>query len=842
MTKIYEIGPFRLDAEAGVLSHSGRPMALGLRAVAVLTALVRHPNEYVRKESILDAAWPGIVVEEGNLPVQILAIRRALAQAPGGEHWVETLPRRGYRFVGPVTEIIAGPQSNARGGRQNTNLPESLTSFIGRERELVEIKRLLPNTRLLTVVGVGGIGKTRLALQAAAEVMDAYRDGVWLVELGSISDPSLVPTSVAHVLGLQEKSGTPVTQTLCRFLEARQLLLILDNCEHLLDACADLAGAVLHGAVAPTIIATSREPLHVDGEQVYALPTLSLADPSASAEDIARSEAVQLFIERARRQLPDFDLTAARASVVAELCTHLDGIPLAVELAAARVRSLSVEQINARLHDRFKLLTSKNSAAPPRQQTLRSALDWSFDLLAEDERTVLRRLAIFPGSFSLEAATAVASDAAIDEFAVVDLLAQLVARSLVVADTNNVGARYRLLETTRAYALEKLVDAEETDAVKRRHAQYFCRRFDSAQDDRLRMSDANWDAIYPPELDNVRAALDWALGVGGDPAIGIALAGASGSIWHNQLFHREGRQRLEDAAARVGLETTESDQARLSLCLGQLWGPAAPAQAQAAFVRAVDLYRRSGDTLGLGYSLVQLGHRLALMGRCEHAARALAEAAPLLDRTSAPKALANYFDALGFLKMSIGDSTAARAHYEKALSLCRTLGAERLAIIVLGNLADMTWMTGDLDAATASLREAVALIRRSWPTTAALLGACLANLAGVLAERGELDEALMVARDAMPLRNAGGLAWCTMDHLALRAALAGKLENAALLAAYTDATFAAKATSRQPNEARARNRLHALLSEKLRPDELARLLAEGAKMTEDDACRLALED
>jgi predicted ATPase len=255
-----------------------------------------------------------------------------------------------------------------------------------------------------------------------------------------------------------------------RPLKARQLLLILDNCEHLLDACATLGDAILRGAVAPTIIATSREPLHVPGEPTYPLPTLSLPEPSAHAEAVARSEAVQLFVERVQRQLPDFALTAARAPAVAALCIHLDGIPLALELAAARVRSLSIEQINARLHDRFKLLTGGTRSALPRQQTLRATFDWSFDLLAEQERAVLRRLAIFAGGFTLEAASAVAADAAIDEYAVIDLLSQLVARSLVVADTSDAGARYRLLETTRAYALEKLAEAEEIDAIQRRQA------------------------------------------------------------------------------------------------------------------------------------------------------------------------------------------------------------------------------------------------------------------------------------------------------------------------------------------------------------------------------------
>ena len=354
MSTVYEIGPFRLDTVAGVLSRGGTPVPLGGRAVAVLTALVKQPNAFVRKETILNAAWPGVIVEEVNLAVQVSAIRRVLAQAPGGERWVETLARRVYRFVGPVIEIHDNVPRHGNGRGELSNLPQSLTSFIGRERELVEIKRLLLTKRLLTLIGVGGIGKTRLALQVAAEVMDAYRDGVWLVELGSVSDSLLVARSVAQVLGVQEGTGTPLTDTLGAYLKSRQLLLILDNCEHRqLDACAALADSVLRAAAQPTILATSREPLHVPGEQTYPLQTLSLAERSANVETIARSEAVQLFVERARQQLPDFELTTARASAVAELCIHLDGIPLALELAAAEsdrcrsIRSMPVSKIGS---------------------------------------------------------------------------------------------------------------------------------------------------------------------------------------------------------------------------------------------------------------------------------------------------------------------------------------------------------------------------------------------------------------------------------------------------------------------------------------------------------------
>ena len=839
MTKIYEIGPFRLDSEAGVLSQAGIPVALGSRAVAVLTTLVERRNEFVQKGAIMDAAWPGVVVEESNLAVQISSIRRVLAQVPGGERWIETLARRGYRFVGPVIEPLGDRKGSW--GDKHTNLSEPLTSFIGRERELVEIKRLLPSTRLLTLVGIGGIGKTRLALQLAAEVTDAYRDGVWLVEVGPIRDPLLVPTSVAQVLGVHEKSGTPLTDTLCVHLKARQLLLVLDNCEHLLDACATLADAILGAAPESTIIATSREPLHVAGEQIYPLQSLSLPEPSTDAEAVGRSEAVQLFVERARRQLPDFELTAARASAVANLCVHLDGIPLALELAAARVRSLSIEQINARLNDRFKLLTSGMRAALPRQQTLRATLDWSFDLLGEQERVVLRRLAVFSGGFTLEAASAVASNAVIDQFAVIDLLSQLVARSLVIADTADAGTRYRLLETTRAYALEKLVEAEETDGIRLRHAQYFREMFEDATDDWMRIPEAEWRAAYAPELDNVRAALDWALGAGAASAIGIGLVGGSGSIWLELPLRIEGRRRLEAAIARADAQTPEPDRARLWLWLGLLSRPT-PAEAVAALEQASKLYRRMGDFSGAGFSLMQLAAELTYMGRFEQAMPIFAEAFPLLERTGSPKLMAEYFLALGTLKALTGDLASARLDYEKAASLCEKTGAERLTIGVLCSLAETNWMTGDLDAALAGYREAVMLARKSPVARRIALGAGLTNLAGVHTERGELCEALLAAREGLPLRNEGGFAWVTLDHLALRAALAGKTANAARLAGHTDYLFAANESSRQPNEARSRERLQGLLIENFSPGELERLLEEGAQMSEDEACRTALEE
>jgi len=838
VTRIFELGPFRLDADAALLTRDGALTALGPRAIRVLGALVAHAGDYVSKAKLLDTAWPGVVVEENNLAVQIAAIRRVLAQAPGADRWIETLPRRGYRFVGPVRELA--DERPAAADNKLTNLPETLTSFIGREREMVEIKRLLPGKRLVTIIGAGGIGKTRLALQAAAEVVDAYGDGVWLTELASIRDPSLVATTVAQTLGVRERAGAPATESLRAHLKARQVLLILDNCEHLLDSCAQLVNTLLPGAKGTTILATSREPLRVAGEQTYALSPLSLPESGAKADAIRDSEAVQLFVERVQRQLPEFEL-AGRSTAVAGICTHLDGIPLALELAAARTRSLSVEQINERLGDRFRLLTSGSRTALPRHQTLRATLDWSYDLLTEDERVVLRRLSVFPGSFNVDAASAVASDAAIDGFAVIDLLSRLVERSLVVADTTPGDARYRMLETTRAYGLEKLAEAREIDEVKRRHAQHFRDRFEPALIDWLRKPGAEWRERRWPDLDDVRAALDWALGPDGEASIGIALAGASGVLWSTLGFFGEGIRRLKTANARVDARTPESDQARLWLWLGRLTEEE-PMQARPALERAVELYRQIGDPLGLGLSLARLGRALAFTGKFEASEAALTEARPLLERSGPPKALSFYLFNFAYLKSQSGDAIGARTHYEQVLALERRVGDEFAALATLGNLANVTWALGDLEATAASFREQVTLIRQSSAKTTRLLGWSLTSLAGVLTEMGKLDEALVNAREGLPLVGEDGSAWIFSDSMALRAGLAGKLSTAARLAGFADHIFVVKQATRHPIDLRHHKKLHALLREQLAPDELARLLAEGAKLSEDEACSLALED
>ena len=721
------------------------------------------------------------------------------------------------------------------------NLSQQVTSFVGREQELAQVKTLLRTVRLLTLVGIGGIGKTRLSLQVAADTLHTYPDGVWLVEFGSITDPLLVPTSVAQVLGVQEQERTLLTQTLCAHLKSRRLLLVLDNCEHLIAACAGLVEALLAAAPEIRILATSREPLHVGGEQTFLVPPLSLPGREAGLESLMRAHAAQLFIERAQLRQPGFVLTEQQVPAMTALCTHLDGIPLALELAATRVHMLSIEEINARLDDRFKLLTGGARTALAHQQTLRATLDWSYGLLAETERAMLRRLAVFPGSFTFEAATCVASDEAIDKIAVIDLLSHLVAHSLVIVDTSDsVGARYRLLETTRTYALEKLAESGETDTTKRRHARYFHEFFERMAPEWWRMPDAKWRPLYLPELDNVRAALDWAMDANGDVTIGIALAGATRPLWTVYALS-EGAQRLAAAAARIGSETPERYEAPLWFALG-LVSQATPQQALGAFERAAAGFARLGDTLGCGVSLNQLGRTLARMGRFEESRRALSDALPLLEKTGLPKALGFHHIDMGFLKMQTGDLVGAKTHNVEALALFRSAGAEFSVLAALAVVADTNWALGDVNAAVTGYRETIALLRQQPMYRQSSIGYALGNLAGTLTERGDLDAALTAARDGLPLLAFSGNAWIFMDHFALRAALAGKIENAARVAGCADAIFAAKGATRERNEARARDRLRALLREKLSVDTLERLLAEGATMGEDQGCRLALKD
>ncbi len=541
-------------------------------------------------------------------------------------------------FTAAANAARDAPPLSAAGGVQRTdsvvrqNLPRQLTSFIGREAALVEVATLIAAQPLVTLTGVGGTGKTRLALAVVAHLLTAFRDGVWLVELAPLTDPLFVSQAVASVLQIHEQPGETLTAALVRVLQSRQLLLVLDNCEHLIGACAQLADDLLRYCPSLRVLATSREALGVPGEVSYRVPSLSLPRPDTSLASLAATEAVHLFITRAQAAQGEFRLTDANAALVVQLCTRLDGIPLALELAAARLRSLPLDQLVARLDDRFRLLTGGSRTALPRQRTLQAALDWSYRLLQEDERLLLQRLSIFAGGWTLDATEAVCVGAGLVTWQVLDLLTSLVEKSLVQLDPTAVGGRYRLLETVRQYAQERLLDTDEGDALRSRHAAWATALvLQLAPHIEAGAQQVAAFTALDAEQDNLRQALSWAREY--DPAIGLRLAGGLSLYWRERGAYHEGRDWLTTFLASEG--PADQTRALAWLGLGNLHGnTGASRAAYAAAEQSRALFHALHQQANEVRATYRLGSELFCLGEYRQAlvlfedALALAQAIP----------------------------------------------------------------------------------------------------------------------------------------------------------------------------------------------------------------------
>ncbi|MGE5171506.1 MAG: ATP-binding protein [Rudaea sp.] len=724
---MYEIGPFRLDPRVGALTHEGTPVPLGPRAVAVLTVLVEGAQAHVPKERILEAAWPGRVVEESNLSVQISALRRALARAPGGERWIETLSRRGYRFVGPVTVLPEAPAMAAGGARspasasitpaagtrsERSNLPEPLTSFVGRERELEKLRKLLTAHRLLTLTGAGGIGKTRLALRVAASMLDEYEDGVWLVELAALRDPGLVPQAVITVLGLKEQPGKSLTQTLTEYLRARHLLLLLDNAEHLLAACAQLTDAVLRQCPRVTVAVTSRERLAVPGELTYRVPSLSMPDASqgATTQGLAEYESVRLFGERAGLYLPQFTVDDRNGPAVAGICRRLDGIALAIELAAARVRSMTIDELSRRLDRRFVVLTGGSRVLPRRQQTLRAAIDWSFDLLSDAEKKLFLRLSVFAGGFTLDAAEQVCAGEGIQAYEVLDLLTSLVDKSLALADERGAATRYRYLETVHQYALEQLEERGDAPPWVARHRAYFLELAEAAEPQLIGKDQQAWLDRLEAEHDNLRAVLARSI-AGGDVAVGMRLANAFARFWLVRGYLTEGRGWLSRLLA-ASPDADEAARAKALNWAGVLaWKQGDYAAARTAYEQSLAIRRELSDRRGVGAVLNNLG-LLAYEQGDYAAARTLHEQSLAIDRELGDTwGVAVSLVHLGSLASAQGDYPSARALYEESLAMFREIGDRGHIANALRSLGSLCSEQGDDATARALFEESLGICR-----------------------------------------------------------------------------------------------------------------------------------
>jgi non-specific serine/threonine protein kinase len=666
----------------------------------------------------------------------------------------QPVPKNTAGDSGSVVEFPGTPEH----GRPPNNLPLQLSSFIGRGREVVEVETLLSDHRLLTLTGPGGSGKTRLALAVASEVVEDFRDGAWLVELAPLSDPDLVAQAVAQALGVREAPGRPLIGVLLEHLESRRALLVLDNCEHLIDACATLADTLLGFCPRVRILATSREPLGIGGENTWLVPSLSLPDPEhpPAFESLTDYEAIRLFVERAGAVASAFELTEQNVPVVARLCHRLEGMPLAIELAAARVRVLSVEQICSRLEDSFVLLTGGNRNTLPRQRTLRAAIDWSHVLLDDKEQALFRRLSVFTGSFDLDAAEEVCGGENLEHDEVLDQLTSLVDKSLVEVAERDGAARYRLLETVRQYAREKLEGSGEKPSIRRRHAGFFLELAERVEPKINGKDREFWLGRLDTDHDNLRSALAWSQKTA-EAETALRLAGALSWFWFHREYWSEWRRWLDGALAireSVGEPTHAAAKAKALSGGGFLaWMQGDQQTARSKLEESVALWREVGDRQGLAQALRFLSGSFESQGDYA-AARPLAEESVELFREGEDTfGLGITLSRLGITALAQGDHAAARAALEEGVAICREIGDDWALALALRNLGIGALREGDLEEAVARLAESLKVLRE---TGNPLYMQNLELLAAAVSMRGDHRRAAILFGAAEALREGVG--------------------------------------------------------------------------------------
>jgi predicted ATPase/class 3 adenylate cyclase len=768
-----------------------------------------------------------------------------------GAHRLKDLaqPERVHQLVAP--DLLQEFPALRSLDHLSNNLPAQLTSFVGREDAVAEIKALLEQDRLVTLVGTGGAGKTRCAIHVGAEMVDGSRDGVWLAELAPISDPSLVASVIARALNVQESPNRPILEALLTYLKRRRLLLILDNCEHVIEEARRVVAAIVHGCPEVRILATSREGLNIAGEEVYRVPSLAVPSEGArSLEELSRCEAVQLFSDRALSGDKRFTLNDENIPHVAEICCRLDGIPLAIELAAARVKILSPKQLTEMLDERFRVLTGGDRSALPRHRTMRALIDWSYDLLSDDERALFRKLSIFAAGFTLQTASAVCSGEAIDELATLDLLSSLVDKSLVHAEQVGDGVRYGLLESTRQYGRERLAERGEYAAVAQAHAVAFLALGEELNRIFETTPERVWLANAEPELENFRAALSWALGAQGDVLLGQRLAGALRPAW-TRLAAAEGQRRIQAARDLTVGEIPAPVDAALDLAEAALaTALAQPKTACARAERALALYHELDDPLRVAQARHLLGRALVNLGNVEKGEMMLVAALEEARALGVHSVIGDVLQSLALARGQVGDVAAARPLFAEALAMFRSVGAERAVSHLAGNLAEVEFHAGNTVDALRLENEALATYHSFNHTLGAAIALC--NIAAYLTALERYDEARISGRDSLVAARdaqweAGGT-WA-LQHLAAIAARRppddaehgrDDRQRAARLLGYVDARLAALEALREYTEQQEYDAMILALRDALGADECAKLMNEGSTWCEDQAVAEAM--
>jgi predicted ATPase/DNA-binding winged helix-turn-helix (wHTH) protein len=691
---VYTCDQWEIDLGRRELRSRGIPVPLGGRAFEIVTVLVQSASEFVTKDYLMERVWPGATVGEGTIHVHISAVRKALGADRG---LLKTASGRGYRLLGNWTpqqrEATAAPfyasPIRTSGASPPNNFPPLITRLVGRTAACQFVRDLVSAYRVVTLTGPGGIGKTSLAIKAVRYLLPDFEDGGWLVELASLSDPGLVPSAVASTLGLK-LAGEISAEAVARAVGARHLLIVLDNCEHVIDAVAHLAETLTRLCPRTTIVATSREVLRIDGESVYRVPPLEVPASGQAAPDyIMQYSAVELFVARTKALNAGFSPHAEDLASIATICRRLDGIPLAIEFAAARAAVLSVQGVAAGLRDRFALLTAGRRTALPRQRTLRATLDWSHGLLPEAEQWLLRRLAVFPGGFTVDTAAAVMTDTGFDASAVLDGIANLVAKSWVALDKSGAAARWTLLETIRAYALEKLVEHAEADIVAEHHALCFRDLFTpQVRGARSSLSDEDL-ARHVREIDNVRAALDWSFSSAGDQAIGVDLTAAYAPVWRHLSLMSECRERCERALRSLEPEVTANISLRMELQMNLAsavlitMGP--PEQAKILLTEALKTADALNDLKAQAEGLLTLSAIYAFHGEYGRVQIAAERIEQIAHRIGDPIYLRFAYQQMGAARLMRGRPREAQQYLERVLRFPVAPGDRRGAIYYNSN-------------------------------------------------------------------------------------------------------------------------------------------------------------
>ena len=725
------------------------------------------------------------------------------------------------------------------------NLPLPLNRLIGREQEMLEIKGLLATTRLLTLTGAGGCGKTRLALQlgADASASPAFTHNVCWVELADLTDPLLLPQQIASALGIVEQSSRRLTDTLSDFLQPREILLILDNCEHMVTACAHLVVLLLHSCPRLRILATSREALNIPGELVWLVPSLPLPRTSSlpPLEELMKYGAIQLFTERATAVLPSFTLTSENVGAVLQICRHLDGIPLATELAAARVKVLSVEQIAARLDDAHRLLTGGRRTALPRHQTLMATMDWSYSLLAEQERLLFRRLSVFAGGFTLEAAEAVCTDEGIKQGEILDVLARLVDKSLVVVEAHRGEGRYRLLETIRQYAREQLREAGEVARLQERHWAWYTGLVARAEPELLGPRQVVWFNRFESEHDNLRATLRYLL-ERGEVAIAARIFG--GAFWHFWLYRgylTEGRTILERILAQFSEQTSMRAWVLLNAGLSARF-QGDSTRATILLEEGLTLSRTLSEPQLIAYFLYSLGELRYSRGDYEQATTLYEECLPLLrelrDKVVLPLALSRWSEIL----LTQGEYERSRALCEEGLALAREMGAPDKIAGSLTDLATALLEQGNHEQVRALCEESLVI----WQQLGHKAGCAhtLTILGRLALQQGDVERATRCYQESLALRQETGekegIA-AALEGLARVAAVQGQTRSAAQLYGAAEALRTVMGTPLPPGERASHEHAVATVCADLDEAAFAQAWAVGRAMPLEQAIAAAVQ-